>query len=179
LPEQTIRITEAYRDYVPLVNVDRIVRILLETVPDKYVVGLDCIVLTNASGLSRRDRIGRVKSRKRGYDKSLVLGRYHPKWQARQPYIELRVDKILGSLPRWLLWLPFLRNVMFGHVLFHEIGHHIHYTVRPEYKEKEDVADTWAGRLNVNFVRKRYWYALPLIIPVSKVYKWLRRWHWI
>ena len=38
-----------------------------------------------------------------------------------------------------------LRDIGFGHVLFHEIGHHIHNTVRPEYDEKEDVADKWDG----------------------------------
>jgi hypothetical protein len=175
MSEQAIRIAEAYRDYVPPVNATKIVRTLLQTVPAKYLVGLDCVVLTNASGLSRRDRIGRVKSRRRRYDKSLVLGRYHPKWRGGRPYIELRVDQILKRLPRLVLWAPFFRDPMFARVLFHELGHHIHHTMRPEHLEKEDVADSWARKLNGNFLRKRYWYALPLLIPLAKVYKWLHR----
>jgi hypothetical protein len=180
LPERIeVRINEAYCDYAPRVDVTRIVRDLLASVPDRYLSGLDCVVLTNDSTLSRRDRIGRPKSRKRRYDKSLVIGRYHPRWRGGRPYIELRVDKILAGLPGIRLRIPFLRNLVFGHVLFHEIGHHIHHTVRPEHDEKEDVADSWAARLNVNFVRKRYWYAMPIIIPFFKVYRALRRRQWI
>jgi len=78
-----------------------------------------------------------------------------------------------------MLWIPFLRNIAFGHVLFHEIGHHIHETIRPQHDEKEDVADTWAGKLNANFIRKRYWYALPVLIPALKMYKIMRRKQWI
>jgi hypothetical protein len=40
-------------------------------------------------------------------------------------------------------------------VLFHEIGHHIHFTVRPEYREREDVADVWKVRLERNYWRQR------------------------
>src|ERR1700730_5747013 len=67
------------------------------------------------------------------------------------------------------LWLPFLRELVFGHVLFHELGPHVHYTIRPEHKEREDVADKWARKLHVNFIRKKYWYALPVIIPAAKI----------
>jgi len=72
------------------------------------------------------------------------------------------------------LWLPLLRNIGFGFVLFHELGHHIHYTIRPEYAEKEDVADNWAGKLTVNLIRKKYWYLVPLIIPCLKIYNLVR-----
>jgi hypothetical protein len=68
-----------------------------------------------------------------------------------------------------------MREVTFGAVLFHEVGHHIHRTIRPEHKEKEDVADLWAKRLIGNFIRKKYWYALPVLIPALKVYRFLRR----
>jgi hypothetical protein len=71
--------------------------------------------------------------------------------------------------------VPFLRNIGFGLVLFHELGHHIHYTIRPEHTEKEDVADNWAGKLTVNLIRKKYSYLVPLIVPCVKVYKMVRR----
>jgi hypothetical protein len=58
-------------------------------------------------------------------------------------------------------------------------GHHIHFTIRPQHDEKEDVVDTWAGTLNANFIRKRYWYALPILIPALKVYRIMRRKQWI
>jgi hypothetical protein len=93
-------------------------------------------------------------------------------------YIELRVDKIVASFGAPSRF-PFLRDVVFGHVLFHELGHHIHRTIRPEHTEKEDVADKWAGKLNAHFIRTKYWYAMPVIVPVMKVYKFMRRRRWI
>jgi hypothetical protein len=41
-------------------------------------------------------------------------------------------------------------------VLFHEIGHHIHFAVRPESREKEDVADVWKVRLQRNYHQQRF-----------------------
>ena len=174
-----VQVKEAYRDYVPPVDAAAIVQQLLHTVPDRYLTGLDCVVLTNETGLSRRDRVGKVWSRKRKYDKSRVFGRYHGRSRSCLPYIELRVDRILLGLRGVPLRIPLLREIVFGHVLFHEVGHHIHRTMRPEHTEKEDVADKWAGKLNFNFIRSKYWYALPLLIPASKIYTFMRRKQWI
>jgi hypothetical protein len=135
-------------------------------------------VLTNEAGMSRWDRVGKVWSRKRKFDKSRVLGRYHGS-SRNCPYIELRVDKIISGVSRTFLRIPLLREITFGAVLFHELGHHIHHTIRPEHKEKEDVADLWAKRLIGNFIRKKYRYALPVLIPAFKVYRFLRRKHWL
>jgi hypothetical protein len=175
LPESEIRINEAYQHYTPPFNASAVVHKLLRTVPEKYLKGLDCVVLTNEVALSRKDRVGRIWSRKRRVDKSRVLGRYHYASRNSLPYIELRVDKIIAASERWALPIPFLRDVVFGHVLFHELGHHIHSTIRPEHSRKEDVADTWAGKLNANFVRKTYWYG----VPVLKIYMFMRRRQWI
>jgi hypothetical protein len=178
LPKNEIKINEAYRDYTPPVNVSAIVRELLSTVPDKYLQGLDCVVLTNEVALSRKDRVGRVWSRRRKFDKARVMGRYHPGSRSHLPWIELRVDKIVAVMNRAPLPLrmtSFWRDALFGHVLFHELGHHIHRTIRREHTEKEDVADAWAGKLNANFIRKahRSW------VPVLKIYRFMRRRHWI
>jgi hypothetical protein len=180
LPETgEIRINEAYRNYTPPINASAVVHKLLSSVPGKYLRGLSCVVLTNQSALSRRDRKGKVWSRKRKFDKSRILGRYHGATNRgnSSPWIELRVDKIidgLGGAPRRL---PIVRELIFGHVLFHELGHHIHRTIRPERTEKEDVADTWAGKLNANFIRKEYWYAMPVIVPIVKFYGFMKRRH--
>lgn len=126
-----------------------------------------------------KNRVGRVWSRKRKFDKSLVLGRYHCGSRNSLAYIELRVDKIVMGLKGAPLRIPIWREIGFGHVLFHELGHHIHHTIRPEYKEKEDVANSWAGKLNANFIRTKYWYAFPLLVRAFKVYRFMRRKQWI
>jgi len=41
------------------------------------------------------------------------------------------------------------------------------------------VADSWAGKLNANFIKKRYWYAIPLIVPAAKIYKFALRKRWL
>lgn len=174
-PDIDVRVIEAYRHYTPPINAQAIVRSLLQTVPEKYLKGLDCVVLTNEVALSREDRKGKVWSRRRRFDKSRVLARYHHRSRNSLPYIEVRVDKIVAATEKWALPIPLIRDIVFGHVLFHELGHHIHSTIRPEYNEKEDVADTWAGKLNVNFVRKTYWYG----VPVLKIYTFMRSKRWI
>jgi hypothetical protein len=175
----SIDIKEAYRNYLPPINASKIVGQLLRAVPEKYLKGLDCIVLTNEASLSRRDRVGRVWSSKRKFDKSMILGRYHPATRSSPPYIELRIDKILQGLPALPRRIPLMRDAMFGHVLFHEIGHHIHSTIRPEHREKEDVADDWAGRINAKFVRTKYWHLVPLLVPASRIYRLIKRRGWI
>ena len=170
----TLEIKEAYRNYVPPVDAAGLVKQLLGAVPGKYLTGLDCIVLTNEAGLSRKDRVGSVWSRKRKFSKSRIRGRYHGSTRSSRPYIELRVDKILQSLSGISRRIPIAREILFGHVLYHEIGHHIHRTLRPEYHEREDVADNWAGKLNANFIRRKYWYAVPLLLAASKFYKLLK-----
>jgi len=179
LPDRPdIRINESYRDYQPPFDAQNVVRKLLEPIPDKYLRGLDCIVLTSESSLSRKDRVGKVWARKRKFDKSQVRGRYHSAWQGRLPWIEIRVDKTIegwGKAPSWLWHLPILPSLCIGEVLYHELGHHIHDCVHPEYREKEDVADNWRKKLMANLFRKKYWYLLPIVIPMGKAYRFAKR----
>ncbi len=71
--------------------------------------------------------------------------------------------------------MPLIRDLMIGDVLYHELGHHIHYWMRPEYKEKEDVADNWSKKLFVNHIRHTYWYLMPFLVPAAKLYRVFRR----
>ena len=163
------KIVESYRDYEPPFDAARVVRTLLSTVPEKYLRGLDCIVLNNFESLSRRARLGKTWSRKRKVSMSQARGLYHQKWQGKPPWIEIHVDQTLSSISSKLLWIPPVREFCVGNVLFHELGHHIHYLIRPEYKEKEDVADNWSTRFTVNFFRKKYWYAIWPLVLYGKV----------
>ncbi len=73
--------------------------------------------------------------------------------------------------------IPFFKNTVLANVLYHELGHHIHYTLRPEHRERENVADEWASRLGAHFVRKKYWYLRPLIYLNSRIVstKWFQK----
>lgn len=174
-PKSEVRICEAYKHYTPPVDALAIVHKLLSTVPDKYLRGLDCVILTNVAALSRKDRVGRAWSRGRKFDKSRALGFYQHGSRNSLPHIQLRVDKIVAGLKGVYLHIPLFRDIAFGRVLFHELGHHVHHTIRPEYNEKEDVADTWGKRFIGLFILKIYWY----LVPVLKIYRFMRRKAWI
>jgi hypothetical protein len=77
--------------------------------------------------------------------------------------------------PHWYLRVPVVRDILLSSVLFHEIGHHIHATAQPEFREKEDVADKWKSKLQRRYLRGRYpWLikAAPLLAPLLK---WLSK----
>ncbi len=161
-------IREFYNDYVPPRYVLRLVRNLLSAVPAEYMYALDCVVLTNQSGHPRRYRLGKVTSRKRRVPQSRVFGRYYRAHNGKQAWIELFVDNLSAAVAV-SPFTPFIRTALFGHVLFHEIGHHIDTTIRPDFREKEDVADGWGKRLVGIYFRERYRFPRP----VSKLIGWM------
>lgn len=152
-----VSIREFYNGFVPPQYARRLVSRLLFSIPSKYVAGLDAVVLTNQSGAPRRWRVGKVTSRRRRFSQDRVLGRYHHAHNGQPAWIELYVDKLVTAIS-YHPWVPLGRTACFGKVLFHEIGHHVHATVRPEFREKEDVADNWGKKLLANYFRTHYWY---------------------
>lgn len=151
-----------FTDYKPPFDVTPIVQRMLDSVPRKYLMGLEEVVLTNAIGLPKKLRATVLKSRRRRVRLDKTAGLYHPAFKGKPAWIELFVDNALrGWEHSWWLRIPLLREGKIADVLFHEIGHHIHFTCRPEYREKEDVADVWKVRLQDNYNRQRF--------------RWLRR----
>lgn len=160
-----VKVTESYVDYSPPLDYAAIATRLLATVPEKYLLGLDSVVLCNMSGQPRRLRTGTLPRRGRRIRREHVAGLYHRKWRGQKAWIQVFVDQI-EMPPRYLRWIGLLCDVIFGRVLYHELGHHVH-TIRPEYQEKEDVADNWAVRFSVNYVRKTYWFLYPLLRGIA------------
>jgi hypothetical protein len=151
------KVIEAYSGYAPPFDVTRSVEQMIASVPSKYLVGLSEIILTNIGGLSRKMRKAATKSRGKKVKIARARGRYHPDWNNQPAWIEIFVDNTLRNWERgWWLKIRYLRESLIGDVLFHEIGHHIHFAVRPEYREREDVADVWKARLSRNYSRRAY-----------------------
>jgi hypothetical protein len=150
-------IITAFSGYEPSFNVVVMLQRIVDSVPEKYLQGLIEIVLTNTGALSRDRRRSVTKARGRKVRIKEARGLYHPASQQRGAWIEIFVDRTLdGWGDRWLGRTRWVREAEFSDVLFHEIGHHIHFTVRPEYREKEDVADVWKVRLQRNYIQRRY-----------------------
>jgi len=164
---KSVEIREFYNDFVSPRYVRKLVAAMLSSVPPEYLRGLDCVVLTNHSGAPRRERLGKVTSRKRRVPQGRVLGRYYPAHRGKRPWIELYVDKLAAAVSVHPM-IPLVRTAVFGFVLFHEIGHHIDFTIRPEFREKEDVADEWRKKLLRRYLFTRYRFPRP----VWKVIGW-------
>ncbi len=161
-----LEIKESYKDYKPPVNIIEVIQTLIRYVPHKYLTGLKTIVLTNSTGLSRNRRRSKTLSRRRKVQISGSLGLYHQQWKETPAWIEIFVDNVVNTWPNILLKIPPIRDIAFAGILYHELGHHIHKVIRPEYSEREDVAEKWDIRLTRSYVRKRYWYLLPLLYPI-------------
>ena len=153
-----------FSGYTPPYNVARAASRVIATIPPKFLVGLGAVVLTNSDCLShdRRNRVNKPRSRK-GKSRRLA-GLYHQAWQGDAAWVEIFLDTTLsaGDKEKWIFKVPLFRDIFLSRVLFHEIGHHIHYTVRPEFREKEAVADSWRDRLQKNY--KRYPYPVRIFI---------------
>ena len=139
---------------------------LLASVPPANLAGLGQVVLTNSAALtgSRRRQWTRRLGRKVRH--SDAAGLYHRSWKGQRAWIELFVDQVIAGLPAVLLTIGIVRSMLFGKVLFHEIGHHIHEVMRPEHREREHVADEWASRLGRAHIRRRHPVARLVLRPV-------------
>ncbi|HTW79140.1 MAG TPA: hypothetical protein VME23_06350 [Terracidiphilus sp.] len=141
-------VTDFTAGYLPPFDVAAKIEKMLDPIPLKYLNGLSEIVLTNTAGLPRKLRRSVTKSRKRKVRAAEALGLYYQKWKGRPAWIKIYVDNTLRNWESGIwLKLGFFREMLLGDVLFHEIGHHIHKTVRPEFREREDVADDWKTKL--------------------------------
>jgi hypothetical protein len=151
------KVIVSFSGYKPPFDPVPIVRRMLDSVPKHYLAGLGEVVPSNAGGLSSKRRNISVKSRKRRVGLSTAIGLYHPPSRGNSAWIEIFVDNALrGWEEGWWLRVALVREGRLSDVLFHEIGHHIHRTVRPERREKEDVADVWKVRLQRNYNRQRF-----------------------
>lgn len=164
------QLVERYAAYTPPFDVKALIQKMVASVPPKYLVGLAEIILTDTADLPRTFRRGVVNSRKKRFRMIQARGVYHPNWNNHPAWIEIFVDNTLRAWERGL-WLKFrlYREPLIGDVLFHEIGHHIHFAVRPEYREREDVADVWKTRLSSNYTRKAY----PLFGAIARTLQFL------
>jgi hypothetical protein len=170
----SILITESYQHFRPAIDAMSTVDRLLTGIPQKYLVGLKTVVLTDSTGLNHQSRRKKTWSRKRKVRIQECAGLYHQAWQGEPAWIELFVDNAISRCPGYLLKVPFVRDLQVASVLYHEIGHHIHKTQAPRYREREDVADDWSFRLATHYIRHRYWYFWPLLYVSSKLFRGVR-----
>ncbi len=169
-----VQILENYKDFTPPPWVPKAVSRLLDGIPAQYLNGLRIISLSNTGGLNHRLKRQQTLSRKRKVPIRECRGFYCRKWKNQPASIKLFVDKIVDGWPVLILKIPLCQDVALAEVLYHELGHHIHKTIAPEYKEREDVAEDWRKRLGKLYFPRRYWYFKP-IVKLVRLLLWLPR----
>jgi hypothetical protein len=152
-------VVEGYWDYTPPFDATEVIEGMLRSVPQKYLLGLKEVVLTNKNSLPRKRRRSVTKSRGRKVKIAAARGAYHQAWKGKQAWIEIFVDNALSVYDKgfWrvLLHFGYFRESELGGVLFHEIGHHIDATLRPEFRDKEDIADDWSMKFKREWFREK------------------------
>lgn len=163
----TPKVVEAYRDYIPPQWVLPTIHDLLESVPPRYLIGLQTIVLTNQAAQPRKRKQQRVWSRNRKIKLISARGYYSGASQSARASITLHIDNILKNVSRREQKFSFVRYFPLGRVLYHEIWHHIHAEHKPAYEGKENVAEDWSEKPLRRFYRTHYWYLMLLVEPVA------------
>lgn len=168
-----VEVQENYKNYTsPKVALKSIKRMIRYT-QKEFFTGLDYINLTNTDALNRKYRRKKTKSRKRKVSLNNCEGWYVEKWGDQPAHIDLLIDNIYFDYPNWLLRVGFISDIALSPTFFHELGHHIHKTQKPEHDEREDVANRWGSRLSKQYFWKRYWHIMILILPLKPLFDWL------
>ncbi len=163
------QIIEAFHDYSPPFDVTKAIRRMLRDVPPHFLHGLNSIVLTNVAALGRQERDKRTRGRGDRTALGEVLGYYTEAWKGEPARITILVDNFEKQSGGSWLRVGFIRDLLFSNLLFHELGHHIHKVHRREYEGRENVADKWSKKLSREFISNRYWYLVPVAVPISLV----------
>lgn len=162
------RVIEAFQGYSPSFSAAKLIYSMLRDVPANFLWGLHSIVLTNAAALSRKER----KRKGLGHSRTALedaVGFYTQEWNGDPARVTLLLDNIEKQWPGLLWRVGLIRSLAISQVLFHELGHHIHRVHRPEFEDKENVAEKWSKKFFRKFVLRRYWYSLPLFVTISLV----------
>ncbi len=141
---------------------------MLRETPQQFFYGLHSVVITNSGALSRKERDRKTWGRRR-VALGDALGYYSQEWRGEPAHITILLDNLETRMGRKWLQVGLVRDIELSEVFFHELGHHIHRVHRPEYAEKEDVADKWSKKFAGRFIRSRYWYLYPLAVPITLI----------
>jgi len=130
----------------------------------EHVGGLKSVILTD-SGSIGTGKTRRVAGRK--YDRNACRGFYHQQWRGQPAWIQLVADNIVADCPPSLLRVQFVRDQEVAETLYHEVGHHLHFSVGSAARGDEEAAEYWRRRLSRIHFRRRYWYLRPVFLVLK------------
>ena len=146
-----VPVVEDYASYAPPAWVKPTIERLLGSLSDGHVGGLGAIVLSDAARATKR-KMRTARRNRHG----IFIGRYHHARKQDRAWIEVVVDLALDRVPSRYFDVQFVRDFALSIVLFHEIGHHLHYTIGSAQRGGESSAHDWEVRLALVHFRKHF-----------------------
>lgn len=163
----SVEVIEDYQDWRPPIDVKTHVEKMLASVPRKYLGNLGRVVLTNTAAFNHDARRRKVRQSGQTYPWKERLGSYHATHKGSPAWIELVVDNMLKNYQGIKLRFPVTRDHAIGSTLFHELGHHIHKNFAPEYGDKEETAESWRAKLEMDYMKQQVGQR-PLLLSILK-----------
>jgi hypothetical protein len=176
-----VMVREEYGAYAPPIEWKPYVEDLLRVVPPRYLRGLAFVLLTDSESKSRAERRRTTRARGKKVSLKTALGFYCHASADGPAYIVIHVDQIAAyenarrmplrrhgiryHLARRMA-RPMLRRRELAHTLYHEIGHHIHKTQRPEFREPENVAEKYAWEFIRRLMLRRWYFFLAALLAI-------------
>ena len=151
-------IYKKYKTYIKTLNK------LLKYIPIKYFNKLKSIHVNLSSLLSHNEKRKKIGGKRNKVKLSDCLGYYS------FPKIVLFIDNIISNSSKYLMIIPLFKYLILSKTLYHELGHHVHKCIKPEYKEKEKNAEEYRIYFQILMFKKRYWYLFYLFIFIKKIF---------
>lgn len=126
-----------------LAGTHRVVIMALRSVPKDYLAGLSAVILRDVKSITSSEK--RWKTRRKANLED-CLGLYIRGQNRRRPTIHLFIDNILNGT-KYSRCVPLVKTYVVSRALFHELGHHIHWHLKPSRKDPEEVADYYQSLL--------------------------------
>jgi hypothetical protein len=157
----SFKICEYYQSK-PELNIRGVIEDLLLGIPQEYLEGLGAVVLCDSDSFMEYYETDHAP-----------LGRYnHPIEKDELPWIEIVIDKLIQELGGFAK-IPFIRDLIIGNTLYHEIGHHINRKESLEKIQAEKIAEKWRKKLSKYYLNRKYWYLVfplrILVLPFCKL----------
>jgi hypothetical protein len=136
-------------------NIEKVVEKLLSKVPKEHLIGLETIFIVDKIRYKKGNNIN---------------GLYWPKDDRRAAFIEIAVKDIYKDIPKFILYLPFIKDFMMADVLYHEIGHHYQ-----NYKHgiSKNTREKFADNYKTYMLRREFRIWLLFMLPFKSLIRLL------
>jgi len=154
----TVKIENRLSKKVPLFNIERRIKDLIKFVPQGHLIGLRKIIIVDTLLDKQAKNATAIYRKKNNNDLASI---------------EISFDSLFKGMPKVLFWVPFVAKFTLAAVLYHEIGHHYHYSFKHgiNKKKKENFADNYKKEI----LKKAFWWWRVFLLPIAPIVKYLSK----